>query len=86
MQCGNIKNKSNNYVCTINSIHILTYTTKLVNKVMQLHLCNNSEVHNTKASSFCIRVQGPTIWNSIPQDIKDCKLLNPFKYKLNSYL
>ena len=25
-------------------------------------------------SSFCIRVQGPKIWNSIPQDIKDCKL------------
>ena len=43
-------------------------------------------LHNTKASSFCIRVQGPKIWNSIPQDIKDCKLLNPFKYNLKKYL
>ena len=28
---------------------------------------------------------GPTIWNKIPNSVKDCKLLNSFKHKLKDY-
>ena len=63
-----------------------TLTTSIHDYKTRHHSNLRPALHNTKASSFCIRVQGPKIWNSIPQDIKDCKLLNPFKYKLKNYL
>ena len=42
--------------------------------------------HNTTMRSFSIRVQGPLLWNSLDQLIKQCKSLNSFKNTFKRHL
>ena len=40
----------------------------------------------TSYSHSVIRYKGPTLWNNLPLEVRDCKSLNTFKYKLKTYL